>query len=345
MTRFAWLQSRTQTLAVAALLAALAVAAAVTGIQLSHLYTSLVADCRSGCDLATQQFLSHDEFLQRALDLVATVAPALIGIFWGAPLVARELETGSYRLAWTQSVTRRRWLLTKLGLAALATATVAGLLTLTITWWYRATDRLDTNQYAVFDRRDIAPIGYALFALACGALLGAAIRRTLPAMVATLAAFIGARVGMAVWVRPHLLPPVRATESLLHADQFGFMSTNGSPVTLAAHGTAPPNAWALSSVFVTRSGHVAGPGQLAAFVQQHCPAIAVPPSGHGISKAPDPAAFRACSDQAARTFHLLVTYQPAGRYWTFQWLETGIFVAFALLAAAGCYWKVARRTA
>ena len=36
--------------------------------------------------------------------------------FWGAPLVTRELEAGTHRLVWNQSVTRTRWLATKLGL-------------------------------------------------------------------------------------------------------------------------------------------------------------------------------------------------------------------------------------
>jgi len=82
--RFVWLQSRTQTLITAAALAALAVAAAITGIQLSHLYSSLVAHCQSGCDHSTSQFFSHDRFMDHALDLLAQIAPALIGIFWGA---------------------------------------------------------------------------------------------------------------------------------------------------------------------------------------------------------------------------------------------------------------------
>ena len=63
------------------------------------------------------------------------LAPALIGLFWGAPLIARELETGTYRLAWNQSVTRSRWTLAKLGIGGLASVAVAGLLSLMITWW------------------------------------------------------------------------------------------------------------------------------------------------------------------------------------------------------------------
>src|SRR4051794_38498547 len=110
MTRFAWLQSRTQTLAAAGLLAAPAVAAAITGVQLSHVFHRLVAHCTAECGFAIDQFHSHGVFMDHLLDILARAVPALLGIFWGAPLVARELETSTYRLAWTQSVSRSRWL-------------------------------------------------------------------------------------------------------------------------------------------------------------------------------------------------------------------------------------------
>jgi len=209
MTRFAWLQSRTQTLTVAAILAALAIAAAITGVQLAHLYNIDVRHCQSSCDLALSQWLSRQTFLQHTLDLLSRVAPALIGIFWGAPLLAREFETGTFRLAWTQSVSRSRWVLTKLGMGALATVVVAGALTLTITWWYRAIDLASSNQYSLFDQRDIAPIGYALFAFAVGALIGAVIRRTVPAMATTLGVYVFARIATTIWIRPNLMSPLR----------------------------------------------------------------------------------------------------------------------------------------
>ena len=233
----------------------------------------MVAHCQSGCDLATSQFASHYNFLQHALDLLALVAPALFGLFWGAPLLARELETGSYRLAWTQSVTRSRWLLTKLGLGALATVTLAGLLTLTITWWYRALDKVGTNQYAVFDRRDLVPIGYALFAFATGALFGALLRRTVPAMVATLVLYVFARVASAIWIRPHLLSPTHATSSLLDADRFGFTARNGAAADPGRQGAGPPGSWTLSSHLATSTGQVPSSSALSTFLQQNCPSI------------------------------------------------------------------------
>jgi hypothetical protein len=351
MTRFAWLQSRTQFYTVAVVLVALAVLAAITGAQLAHLYTSLVAHCQSGCDFTTNQFLSHDQFLDRAFDILTMVTPALFGIFWGAPLLAREWETGTYRLAWTQSVTRSRWLITKLLLAGGATVVAAAALTLTITWWYTTFHGLDSNQYDVFDRRDIVPVAYAAFAFAFGALMGGVIRRTVPAMAATLGGFVFARVAAAVWIRPHLVSRVHQVLSLAHAgpDQrvrFGIESHNGSALRLVADGSGPKNSWTLSSHLVTGSGHVPSSAELATFLHQTCPTLGLPPSGPQagppIVKGAPPGA-QACFDQAAKTFHLVVTYVPARSYWALQWLETGVFLALAVLAGVGCYWWVTKR--
>lgn len=352
MIRFAWRQSRTQSLTVGAALAALAVVATVTGVHLSHLYDDLVGSCPPGrsCDPAINAFTSHYNFLQGALTLLLRLAPALIGIFWGGPLIARELETGTYRLAWTQTVTRSRWVLTKLAIVGGTAVAVAGLLTLTVTWWYRALDSIDPNMYAVFDARDVAPIGYTFFAFTLGAMVGAIIRRTLPAMAVTLGTFVFVRIAVQQWVRPHLLPPLHKSMSILSSKDFGFISSGGSPVQLTAGGSPPMGSWELSSQLVTSSGHVATGAERAAFVQQYCPGIAAPPPfkgggvGHPVAAPPGiQQAFEACRAQAARTFHVVVSYQPAGRYWTFQWLELGIFVALGLITAALCFWWVTRR--
>jgi hypothetical protein len=352
VTRFAWLQSRTQTLVAAGMLAALAVAAAITGIQLSHLFHHDVAHCTSSCGFAISHFLSHDTFLDHTFDILARAVPALLGLFWGAPLFAREFETGTYRLAWTQSVPRSRWLVTKVALGALATVTLAAALTLTITWWYRSRDRVGgTNLYAVFDRRDIAPIAYAFFAFASGALIGAVIRRTVPAMAATLGVFVFVRVAVSVWVRPHLLTPLHTTVSLLRTGsaaptQLG-LGFAGGQIRLFAQGQGPPRSWTLSSRLVISTGHHVSSAEASAFLHQHCPDL-LPPPGPGVGNGlPQPGgeaadAARACLNQVAQTYHLVVTYQPANRYWTFQWLESGIFVALGLAALIGCYRWVTR---
>jgi hypothetical protein len=352
MTRFAWLQSRTQTLVASGLLAALAVLAAITGVQLSHLFHSSVAHCTSGCGFAIDHFLSRDSALDHTLDILARAVPALLGIFWGAPLLARELETGTYRLAWTQSVSRARWLVTKLAVGGLATVVVSGLLTLTVTWWYTSRDRVGgANPFEVFDRRDIVPIAYAAFAFTSGALVGAVLRRTVPAMAATLGVFVLVRVAVSLWVRPHLMSPVRAVVSLNRGTspvRLGIGSTNGGPMQVFAEGGGPPRSWTLSSHLVGSSGRPLSSAQLSAFMRQHCPNLSFPPGPPGgttIRKVTGPDPGSACLGQVERAFHALVTYQPANRYWQFQWMEAAIYAVLALAAAIACYWWVSHASA
>lgn len=149
MTWLAWRQLRTSAVATFAALLALAVTLAVTGPQLVHLYDTTVKPCSSigDCNGATAAFAAKYNFLQQLLTIIIQVAPALLGLFWGPPLVARELETGTYRLAWTQSVTRTRWLTTKLAVSAVAIAVLAGLLSLAVTWWYAPLDTVVADRF------------------------------------------------------------------------------------------------------------------------------------------------------------------------------------------------------
>ena len=350
MTRFAWLQTRNQNLLAAAILAALAVLAAVTGVQLSHLYENLVAHCpgNTDCQIAAEQFTGHYTFLQNAFTLIPRVVPALLGIFWGAPLFARELESGTFRLAWTQSVSRSRWLLTKLAIGALATILTAGILTIIITWWSSDLERVNASRYGLFDARDLVPVGYAFLAFALGTLAGVILRRTVPAMAASLAVFIFVRVGVQLWVRPHLLPARSMTSSLLGGKEFGFFSNNGGPIDLVARADGPPNSWVLSTHILNAFGHPSTAAERITFVHKYCAAIATPPppigSGGRSVRLADPAAMESCRRHASQAFHLLVTYQPANHYWPLQLLETAVFVVLALLAMAGCYLWITRRT-
>ena len=210
MIRLTWRQFRAQAAVTFGALALMAVLFAITGPQLVHLYDTSVVPCQAqgDCPAATSAFVSRDSLLQD-LGLVLVVVPAIIGVFWGAPLVARELETGTYQLAWTQSVPRKRWLAVKLGLVGLASVAVAGLFSLMVTWWSSPIDRVNADPFAVFDHRGIVPFGYAAFAFALGVTTGMLLRRTVPAMIVTLVAFTGIRVAVTRWVRPDLIAPLR----------------------------------------------------------------------------------------------------------------------------------------
>src|SRR6185312_4340199 len=138
MFRLTWLQFRLQAAIALAALAAVAIVLAITGSHLVHLYNATITNCaaQNDCDSAKHAFLLNDQFLQNMLGPLLLIIPALLGIFWGAPLVAREIERGTFRLAWTQSVSRRRWLAIKLGVIGLASMAVAGVLSLMVTWWF-----------------------------------------------------------------------------------------------------------------------------------------------------------------------------------------------------------------
>ncbi|HTR69375.1 MAG TPA: ABC transporter permease subunit [Mycobacteriales bacterium] len=359
MIRFAGLQVRAQLIVAAVCLLAAAIAATITGPHLAHLYRTDVVPCTttgSDCGLQLQAFFNHDNFLQNSFDFVIRLVPALIGIFWGAPLFARELETGTFRLAWTQSVSRSRWTVTKLALGAIAATLTAGLFSLIVTWWYRAFDLANGNvhSFSLFDQRGLVAAGYGLFAFAVGALLGAILRRVLPAMAATLAVFVFVRVAVGLWIRPHYMSALHTSASILSGG-FGIMARGGSSgPTFVAEPRGLDQNWVLHTQIVDGAGQPVSSAARAAFLQQHCanvlPGGPAAPSPHGFGQhavmaAPNAAAFHHCQAAAAKVYHALVTYQPSSRFWTFQWIETGLFTALALAVLAACFWWVRRRIA
>jgi hypothetical protein len=133
----------------AAALTIVAVVLALTGLELAHLYDTTVAICAAhhDCSAATTNFTAADGPLQVFSDFLLLVVPLLIGMFWGAPLISREFEAGTFRLAWTQGVTRSRWLAVKLGLGAVASAAIAGLLSLIVSWWSSQLDQVNANPF------------------------------------------------------------------------------------------------------------------------------------------------------------------------------------------------------
>jgi hypothetical protein len=362
MIRFAWVQARTQTAVAVAALAAAAILAAITGPRLLHVYTTVVATCgsRNDCPSVTTAFLSSDRLLQAMLPPVLLVTPALIGAFWGAPLVARELETGTFRLAWTQGVTRQRWLAVKIILIGLAGLAVAGLLSLILTWWFSPIDRVQLNQLApaMFGVRGITPIGYTAFAFALGVAAGTVIRRTLPAMAATVIVFAGVRLAFSYWVRDYLITPLRVTAPLV-------MPVGDGPGPTPGGGVIKPGDLVVANTVINGAGQVIGQnggigpngelgvrvshgrvglGGLNGFCPNKFPPLGGPLSGgRRVSGAP-PAGFNAAVQECVSRLGIreVVTYQPLSRYWPLQWEETLIFTAAAVILAVFCLWRVRR---
>ena len=335
-----WRQFRAQAVVTAAALAAFAVFLLVTGIKLAGLAASMnFTGCHTGCTAAAGSFVdaANSQIYGPVFDagvVILYVAPALMGIFWGAPLVTREIEAGTFRLAWNQSVTRTRWLAAKIGLIGLAAMTTAGLLSLMVSWWARPLSRaleLSGSQGKfgsslnplVFAARGVAPIGYAAFAFVLGAAAGVLIRRMLPAMVVTLAGFAVVQIAWPQWIRPHLITPLQVSRAFnSRANTAMDISSPGNRMTLTAS-INKPGAWILSNQTVTPSGHLfTGPATQACL-------------GNNTG---------ACMNWiASKHLRTVVTYQPASRFWAFQWLDFGIFLVLAVALGALCAWWLNRR--
>jgi hypothetical protein len=353
MIRLTWLQWRAQAAVAATGLVFVAIALAITGPHLVHLYNTNVATCagRGDCSVAITAFLKNDTTLHTWLGVLVVAVPGITGIFWGAPLIARELETGTYRLAWTQSVTRTRWLAVKLGVIGIASMAVAGVLSLMVTWWSSPIDRAGMNVYKSFDQHDIVPIGYAALAFVLGATAGVLIRHTLPAMATTLGAFVFVRLAVIHLIRPHLIAPLHSAIALttVAPGALGYGSTGSGPDTLLPFSPNIPDAWIYSTRIVDAAGHALTPQ----YVATACPALAsgtpgnAPPPGSGSFHtqvgAAAQGALRDCVTKISTTYHEVVSYQPGRRYWTFQWYELAIYLAVILGGA--CVWLVRRRHA
>lgn len=332
MIRFAWLQFRVQAIVAGCALSIVAIVLAVTEPHILNLYDSTVLTCKAhlDCGTATTSFLQTDGPIYAGTAVLLLTLPALIGMFWGAPLAAREFETGTFRLAWTQGVTRTRWVVVKLGFGVVASALTVGLLSLMTTWWASKIDlvRLDSYNVLLFSSRDIVPVGYAVFAFVLGFSAGLILRRTLPAMTVAIAGFVAARLAVIYWVRPHLIAPWHK-DLQIGPQGNGIMglgeTQHGVEVDLATKGIIK-NAWIYSNELVDKAGRV--PTQ--SFLNRACPFDRT----NGQFNMPQ------CISNLAAKYHQLVTYQPASHLWAFEWYETGIFVGFAVVLGGLALWRV-----
>jgi hypothetical protein len=353
MIRFTWLQARTQTALILGALLITAIALAITGPHLVHLYNANVATCTAhgNCDAATATFLRNDRTLRTALGILVIVVPGIIGLFWGAPLVARELESGTYRLAWTQSVSRTRWLAVKLAVVGLIGMAVAGLLSLILTWWASPFDTVTANRMSPsnFDERGIVAIGYVAFAFALGALAGAVIRRTVPAMAVTLVAFTFFRLLVSQQIRTRFIAPLHRVIAL-GTVPMGFGSSNSGALTLQPQAPPMPNTWIYSTRIIDNAGHALTPQYLASACP-HINDVLRPPapvpgrSVHAIVPPYAKSALQGCVAKVAVKYHEVVTYQPAKNYWALQSYELALFLGAALVLCGLTFWWVRRRLA
>jgi hypothetical protein len=312
-----WRQHRIALAGVAALLGGLGLYLLIKGLQIHSAYAA-VAACHpigsAACELAAHPFVNDHN---TAVDVAAIllVIPVLIGVFVGAPLLARELETGTFRFAWTQGCGRLRWTVAKLALLATAVTAAAGAFSLLFSWYYQPflADRIEgALAPQLFNLRGVDFAAWTLVAFALGAIAGVLIRRTVPAMAASLAAWAGLDLATTLFLRKHYQAPLVIKGSPGYAN----------PPWVVGQWSTGPNGARVSQYTIRN-------------VIGHAPA--------SVRNSPSPNA--ATAYLSAHHYTQWSAYQPESRFWHFQLIEGGWLLLLSLILIAATVWLVRRRAA
>jgi ABC-2 family transporter protein len=333
MSFLVWRQYRWQAAFAALVLAVFAAVLIITGLQMAAQWHTILSSCTASgrCGYLHQGQTSLGSVLGHDFAILSMLGPAVFGMLVGAPLLAREYEARTMDFAWAQSVTRARWLLVKVGWVLLAAAVWGGVLAELVTWWSGPRNAAFQNWFQpnYFDQQGIVPIGYSVFATALGITAGALFRRTLPAVAIVVGGFIGLRVWLSQDVRIHYMTPVTTYYSMTG----NFNPAAGS--LLLNGGIAGPNGQVLGQNFNSNAPVFNG-----------VPISSLPRACQSLASLASQSAQNAANRcLAAAGDHNFVTYQPASRYWAFQGIETGIYLALALVLLAVTYVVVTRRDA
>jgi len=305
--RMAWVTWRQQRLTVAGL---------VTVLGAVSLYLLLIG----------QQARSFSGVAGHSLTLTAAlfqVIPALIGAFVGAPVLAKELETGTFRYTWTQGFGRARWTVATLAPLAVVVTVLAGAVGFLFSWCYSpligghyGSNLLDGN---TFDLHGVAFAAWTLTAFSIGVLAGILTRRVIPAMLATMVAWSGLAVVTGVFLRPHYEAPL----------------VSSSP-------NLPSTDWVMSQWW-TRGGKPVSSSTIDQVLQRAGATV----NGGSVAQSPGSTLGNMSPTQYLlhHGFTQLQSYQPASRFWTFQWIEGGWLFGLSLVLMGTAVWLVHRRAA
>lgn len=343
MTWLAWRQFRTAAFTMSVPAFAILLLLAATAPHLNHLYTTQhLNHCGTPqtCTPAREAFftgIKADTWIPvmyftgiAALYLL----PALLGLFWGAPLASREIEAGTLPLVWTQSITRRRWLAVKLTVGATAATIIAGLLSWAVTAWSSPIDRAaqlaggaqsalpNHLSPVVFGARGIVPVAVAVFGYVLGVTTGLLVRRTLPALAATLVVLAAIQTAVPVTIRQHYAAPERTSVPLVVDSRSGLqLSVEGTALNVRMP-VDIPGAWIVSVHPADSAG--------AAF---HGPA----PQPCQVMRDDPTACFAAIN---ALHLRQATEYQPGTRFGQFQVEEAALYLLLSVALAGVCSRRV-----
>jgi hypothetical protein len=315
MTWVVWRQHRAEGLMLLVILAVIGVFLLITGREMANSFQQLgLSNCLvltpfskgGACSGLVQVFDSQYAPLVKEAMLLITL-PLLLGALVGAPLVAQEVEQRTHLLVWAQSVTRMRWLTMKLALVLGAGLLASGVLLALLSWWHSPAAQIHGSFVnSIYDTSGSVWLATALLALTLGVFAGALTRRTVAAIFLTIALFVAIRVPIEVLWRPHFETPVTVT-----------WLVSQQPHTLSTQD------WLFSQGYIDAQGN-----------------RNTDLRDLGESCTGDETLAQCLQANGVQAFY--ITYQPAGRFWTFQWIEAGIYVVFSVLALFAAVWLVHR---
>lgn len=308
LTWVAWRQHRGTLTVSAILIVLLVIFIALTGIVLHRAGNNIYA---AGPNSQWSLFDASNTTLQLVLPLV----PALAGLFLGAPLTAREFETGTARFTWVQGAGRTRWLATTVMSAMVLLAVIAVGLGLEYRWWQPFGHGIGGQnrwiQGGLFGLNPLPFVGWIALGFSLGVFFGALIRRTVAAMAATFASYFLLMYEVAASWRPFYLPPLHraAAQPQFTANGYGY-SVHWAP-------RSGPGADILSMALGWPDGRLLN-GR---------------PHNHA------PAWFR------LHHIQIWLTYQPGGRFLRFEYIELGWLVALSAILISATFILIRRRAA
>ena len=309
----AWRQQRTESIVLASVLVLLAVLLVPTGLEMASAYHSdglsacIGATAPPACGNAIQSFTSRFAIFDGLMGWL-TLVPGLVGVLLAAPFVL-QIESGGYRLDWTQSITRRRWIAGKLGLAVAAALLFALVFVELVTWWRTPYEHLyGRMQTTVFDSEGVVVFGYTLFALGLALALGVLWRRAVASLVVAFIGYFVARIFVDTWLRQRLTTPAQRT----------WRPSAGGGITLNRD-------WVISEYPTDRAGH-----RIPVHIVSSCIGV---PGG------------KACRAIRVGGGWVHDVYEPASRFWHMQAVELVLYAGVALLLIAFAAWWTNARAA
>jgi hypothetical protein len=310
-----WRQHRLALAGVLVLLGGLSVLLVWQGLDMHAAHTRLgLSRCGppagSACQLPLQLFEHQYQSLPQFLPRFVEFLPGLLGMFVGAPLVARELESGTFRFAWTQGTHRLHWTTVKLVLLGGALTLLTLGASAVFGWWYGPWGPLMGRMVSgqAYEIIGVVFAARTLFAFTLGALLGTLIRRTVPAMAATAAAWVAVVVPSVLWLRPHIQKPL-------------VVPADSNPITSGG--------WVIHNWVQDAAGRHVSQAQLL--------------DASRVAGANSRDAFNTW--MAQHHYTNWVSYQSDSRFWHFQTVEGAAYLVLALLLGTATIWWIRHRTA